>query len=826
MFFYVVISIVDHDGVFAMSVMRLKCRHSAPATDQAAQLNLMLKNEIKRVNPIRHAIVAVTFALAGLSLTACSKDSNQVTKTAGLTQAFGLSARALDKAIVLNWPRINDAKKYNLYWSYDPGVTNNPDKKIEGVTAPYTHTGLENGKTVYYAYTVETSIGEGAVSAEISLTPKVAALVLEEQLAAIGGDGRIELSWCCVPRATDYKVYWKASRGVTKGDTVITDATSPLVFTGLNNGEAYYFAVTALFADASESELSDEVVAIPYAAESLMVTLGTVPNPPQQVYAYAGHNQVTIDSEHQSDALRYTIYWSTSKDVTAATAQIISNVGLPYTHLGLEDGKPYFYRIAAKNQHGGSRLSVEISNIPNNDKITDLPVGDPILQTCISTSAESYGWKYQRQLEEVDCANSSEINLSGLERFSNLSYLRIAQATTVTNLSILEKLPNLLLLGLDTVGIVDLSFLSNLTNLTQFYLGNNSAADLSTLQNLSNLSALGLYGDGIDSVDFLSTLTNLTYLNLTSNQIDKIDALAGLVNLEELYLGNNSVTDLSTLENLPNLTALELYGDGIVDLSSLSKLTHLTYLDLTSNLIDKIDALAGLVNLEELYLGNNAFDYRELNASITNLKNLRYLNLSSNKIENLDAVGSLTQLVGLYIANAQLGSAHLGSISKLTNLQYLNLSSNSGIIDLSDLAGFTQLQELNLANNRIEVVAPLAGMTLLTSLDLQYNNIVKVSPLAKLINLVTLNLSFNKIGGLGVGQVDALTSLINATNIDLSWNGVVSIVNDISVLDPSMSCVELDVLLFSATPHLSSPPVDLDGNPLTTDVPTPGVNCT
>ena len=66
-------------------------------------------------------------------------------------------------------------------------------------------------------------------------------------------------------------------------------------------------------------------------------------------------------------------------------------------------------------------------------------------------------------------------------------------------------------------------------------------------------------------------------------------------------------------------------------------------------------------------------------------------------------------------------------------------------MDVSPLAGLTNLIGLSLWENQIVDVSPLAGLTNLTELSLGYNPLVDVSPLAGLTNLILLDLRDNQI---------------------------------------------------------------------------------
>ncbi len=713
------------------------------------------------------SIFAAMITLAGLLLVACGKSGSGVTNP-GTTKAFGLAARAQDSAITLNWPRISDAKKYNLYWSLAPGVTKSIGTKIANVTTPYHHAGLTNGTPVYYVLTVETSAGEGAESLEISLAPNATVSGVpgyldgagNDYLRAVGQDGRVELHWSGVANATSYNVYRKTSRGEVFGD-VILDVTSPAAFTGLQNDKTYYFVVTAIVAGV-ESALSNEVVALPYTPETLTRTPGKAPEMPHHVYVYAGDQQATIyldEQDDQSDALRYTIYWNTSGNVTSADAHI-SDVVLPYTHTGLTNRTRYYYRVVAQNQHGDSDLAPmnSISSIPNNYTIEDLKAGvsDGNLWSCITETAVQSGWKYQRQLDWVDCHDKKTsdltIDLMGLDNFSNLYTFDLRQldnkAITVQNLGVLEHLPN--------------------------------------------LYTLWLKGDGIVDLNFLSGLANLTSLDLSDNLIVSLEPLAVLQNLESLYLENNRAVytdkNFSVLGRLPKLHELGLQNNGIVDLGFLS---------------------SGFANLIWLNLGDSAV-YTTTNFNILKqLPKLYGLGLKNNGIVDLNLLSELPNLTWLDLSKNQI--TDITPLKKLTNLQVLDYS-NTSIADLGALAAFPHLRELSLQSNAIVDVTPLATLTQLTKLDLKGNLIVNVTDLASLTALEYLDLSNNKIGG--VGGLDKLTALTKATYLGLSGYGA------------SLSCVELDQLMNG--PNKLAAQVDLDGNSKTFDTfkINSGVNCT
>ncbi len=80
---------------------------------------------------------------------------------------------------------------------------------------------------------------------------------------AVGGDGQVTISWSPVSGAYSYNIYWSTTGNVYKSDNVILNASMPYVHTGVQNGVAYYYRVTAVNIT-GESNLSSLAVRIPF----------------------------------------------------------------------------------------------------------------------------------------------------------------------------------------------------------------------------------------------------------------------------------------------------------------------------------------------------------------------------------------------------------------------------------------------------------------------------------------------------------------------------------------------------------------------------------
>jgi DNA-binding beta-propeller fold protein YncE len=83
-----------------------------------------------------------------------------------------IAIKAGDTEVTLSWIEVPGAVAYNLYFHTMPGLTAQTGTRIEGVTSPFTHTGLTNDVTYYYALTAVYEDGaESALSEELQAMP-------------------------------------------------------------------------------------------------------------------------------------------------------------------------------------------------------------------------------------------------------------------------------------------------------------------------------------------------------------------------------------------------------------------------------------------------------------------------------------------------------------------------------------------------------------------------------------------------------------------------------------------------------------------------------
>jgi fibronectin type 3 domain-containing protein len=148
----------------------------------------------------------------------------------------------------------------------------------------------------------------------------------------------------------------------------------------LVNGVTYYYRVAAKGSGGQTSDLSEEKSGTP---------IPKVIETPQNFTAVPGNEIVSLSWSVSTGASSYTIYWDTAAGVDENSSTIDNITSIAHTHTGLTNGKAYFYRIAAKDDIGGSSplSSPEVSTMPVNpvptpQNLTATP-GDAFIQLAI-----------------------------------------------------------------------------------------------------------------------------------------------------------------------------------------------------------------------------------------------------------------------------------------------------------------------------------------------------------------------------------------------------------------------------------------------------------
>lgn len=202
--------------------------------------------------------------------------------------------------------------------------------KITGAASGTPITGLNNWDTYYFIVTAvdATSLIESAVSFEVSASPRVsyAAGAVPDGLSTAAGNGQASISWTAVTEATSYNVYYSTRSGVmTSSPTKVTGisaATTTTTVTGITNGTAYYFIVTAMVGGA-ETVASSEVSVTPQATPAASV--------PSGVNVTGGDGQATLSWTPVATAASYNVYYGTGINFYYGTVEVYDPVANTWT---------------------------------------------------------------------------------------------------------------------------------------------------------------------------------------------------------------------------------------------------------------------------------------------------------------------------------------------------------------------------------------------------------------------------------------------------------------------------------------------------------------
>jgi beta-lactamase superfamily II metal-dependent hydrolase/fibronectin type 3 domain-containing protein/DNA/RNA endonuclease YhcR with UshA esterase domain len=164
-------------------------------------------------------------------------------------------------------------------------------------------------------------------------------------LAAAAGTSHVALTWSSVSGATTYNVKRATSSGAET--TIASPATNSYDDTGVTNGTAYFYVVSAVGAGGEGAD-SSEVTATPLDA-------------PAGVTATPGNLHVALAWNAVAGATGYSVQRSTT---SGAETQIATPGTNSYDDTTVTNGTTYFYVIVATNANGTSIASSEVSATP------------------------------------------------------------------------------------------------------------------------------------------------------------------------------------------------------------------------------------------------------------------------------------------------------------------------------------------------------------------------------------------------------------------------------------------------------------------------------
>jgi fibronectin type 3 domain-containing protein len=265
----------------------------------------------------------------------------------------GLLATAGNAQVSLTWNASTSATGYYVQRAM---VSGGPYTQIAApATNSYTNTGLTNGTTYYYVVSAFNSAGQSANSTQASGTPSapVSPPTAPTGLQATAGNTQVSLVWAASAGATSYHV----KRATTNGGPytqVSTPTGTNFTDSGLTNGTAYYYVVSALNS-AGESTNSSQVSATPVAP-------ATPPAIPTGLQATAGNTLVSLAWTASTGATSYHVKRSTTSG--GPYTQVAAPSTTSDTDTGLTNGTTYYYVVSAVNAAGESANSSQVSAKP------------------------------------------------------------------------------------------------------------------------------------------------------------------------------------------------------------------------------------------------------------------------------------------------------------------------------------------------------------------------------------------------------------------------------------------------------------------------------
>lgn len=254
----------------------------------------------------------------------------------------------------LTWSPVDDATGYNLYWSKSPGVSPENGEKIANVESGYLHKGLTDGEPVYYVLTADKEGLESAPSAEVVGKPLVPPKEKPELSLTPEPYGN-RLSWKPVDGATGYNLYWLSSSGVTPENGVkIKDVQSGFLHKDLFKPDTDYTYILTAEKNGLEGPPSAEISGRPIV-------------PPRQIPRLSirsGDSKVFLSWEEVPHTTEYHLFWGETEGFEPSEDRKIVVQGTDFEHTDLENGRSYYYRIAAANPDGTGSFSSAVRATP------------------------------------------------------------------------------------------------------------------------------------------------------------------------------------------------------------------------------------------------------------------------------------------------------------------------------------------------------------------------------------------------------------------------------------------------------------------------------
>ena len=303
-----------------------------------------------------------------------STASNSVTPFGLPGAPTGASAIPGDSQADVSWSAAADnGDPISLYTVY-PNPADVPP--VSSAASPVTVAGLTNGTAYTFTVTATNAAGEGSASTASGAVTPTGPPTEPLSVTAAGGDAQATVNWSAPANnggsPIDHYTVITNPADVPPADT--TGAPTSLLITGLTNGQAYTFTVTAT---------NGLPLTGPASAPSNSVSpssSGTAPDPPTSVIATAGNGQVGVTwtapaSDGGSAITSYTVITNPAHVGPFPTGNTTPSA----TITGLTNGQAYTFTATTTNDIGTGAASA-----PSNSAT---PVGAATAPTGVSATA-------------------------------------------------------------------------------------------------------------------------------------------------------------------------------------------------------------------------------------------------------------------------------------------------------------------------------------------------------------------------------------------------------------------------------------------------------
>ncbi len=289
--------------------------------------------------------------------------SNSVTPDVVPDAPTSVSATATDAQAVVSFsaPASNGGTAVLSYT-----VTSSPGGLMAtGSSSPLTVTGLTDGTPYTFTVVATNALGSGAASAPSNSVTPAGVPGAPTIVNAVAGDTQANVSFSgALSNGSAITSYTVTS---SPGGFTASGSSSPLTVTGLTNGQAYTFTVTAT------NGLGTSAPSV----ASISVTPNIVPGAPTGVSATEGDSQSTVSfSAPTPNGGTAIISYTVTSSPGNLTAMGVSS---PITITGLTNGTAYTFIVVATNATGPGPSSVVSNSVT--------PAGLPVAPSTVTATA-------------------------------------------------------------------------------------------------------------------------------------------------------------------------------------------------------------------------------------------------------------------------------------------------------------------------------------------------------------------------------------------------------------------------------------------------------